>query len=106
MISGSVGIAVVGSILSEVYSTSFREAMVLTRGIPAAVTEVAGDSVGAAVVVAQQLPHETGNIIIDIARQSFMDGWQITTLITCGVSVIGAFFIMQFMPAGRETKIL
>jgi EmrB/QacA subfamily drug resistance transporter len=105
MISGSIGIAVVGSILSEVYSTSFREAMVLTRGIPAAVTEVAGDSVGAAVVVAQQLPHETGNIIIDIARQSFMDGWQITTLITCGVSVIGAFFIMQFMPAGRETKI-
>jgi len=98
MISGSIGVAIIGSILSTVYGSSFKEAASAISILPSELVETASDSVGVAVTVASQLPAEIGDTLTTLARQSFMDGWQVTALITCGISIIGALAMLKFMP--------
>jgi hypothetical protein len=102
MISGSIGVAIIGSILSTVYASSFKEVASTISTLPAELVETASDSVGVAVTVASQLPPEVGDTLTTLARQSFMDGWQVTALITCGISIIGAIVIYSFMPPRDE----
>lgn len=102
MISGSIGVAVIGSILSTIYGSSFKEAASAIQGLPAEVMEAASDSVGVAVTAAAQLPPRAGEMLAGIARQSFMDGWQVTALITCGLSIAGALIVLKFMPARQD----
>ncbi|MFC1947753.1 MFS transporter [Chloroflexota bacterium] len=99
MISGSIGVAIIGSILSTVYASSFKEAASTISMLPSELVETASDSVGVAVTVASQLPPEIGDILTTLARQSFMDGWQVTALITCGISIIGAIVMLKYMPS-------
>ena len=40
--------------------------------------------------------------VAQIARTSFMDGWQVMALIACGLAVVGAAFALRFMPAEHE----
>jgi hypothetical protein len=98
MISSSIGVAIIGSILSTIYASSFKEMVSIVPGLPSELIEAASDSVGVAVVVASQLPTEVGDVLAEIARQSFMDGWQVTAFITCGISIIGALIMLKFMP--------
>ncbi|MBN2238372.1 MAG: DHA2 family efflux MFS transporter permease subunit [Dehalococcoidales bacterium] len=102
MISGSIGVAIIGSILGTVYSSSFKEAVSVIQGLPVAFTEAASDSVGVAVTLAGQLPPEAAETVTGIARQSFMDGWQVTSLITCGLSIVGAILISRIMPSRQS----
>jgi DHA2 family multidrug resistance protein-like MFS transporter len=102
MVSGSIGVAIIGSILSTVYASSFKEAASTISMLPAELVGTASDSVGVAVTVAAQLPPEVGDVITGIARQSFMDGWQVTALVTCGISIVGALTMLKFMPAKQE----
>ena len=102
MISGSIGVAIIGSILSTVYASSFKEAASTITALPAELVQKASDSVGVAVTVASQLQPEVGTTLTSIARQSFMDGWQVTALITCGISIIGALTMLKFMPSASE----
>lgn len=103
MIAGSIGVAIIGSTLSTVYSSSFEKASAAINGLPTEIMEAASDSVGVAVTVAQQLPANLGDALIQIANESFMDGWQVMAFITCGISVIGAIIILKFMPPRHES---
>lgn len=103
MIAGSIGVATIGSALSTVYSSSFEKAVAVLPGLPEEITEAASDSVGVAVTVAQQLPATLADTFAGIAKESFMDGWQVMAFITCGISVLGAIIILKFMPPQHET---
>ena len=48
------------------------------------------------------VPGGSGEALALAARNSFMDGWQIMAFVTCGISVIGAFLILKFMPARHQ----
>jgi MFS family permease len=98
MVAGAIGVAVTGSALSTVYSSSFGKAVAAIPDLPAEIVEAASDSVGAAVTIAQQLPTPLSDLLAQAARESFMDGWQVMALITCGMSIIGAIVILKFMP--------
>jgi len=102
LVAGSIGVAVIGSILGTVYTASFEKAINTVAGLPAQIIEVASDSVGAAVIVAQQLPGGAGEALAQIAKTSFMDGWQLMALISCAISIIAALFTLKFMPAQHE----
>jgi EmrB/QacA subfamily drug resistance transporter len=102
MVAGSIGVAIIGSILNTVYTSSFKDAIETVAGLPVQVIETASDSVGAAIVVAQQLPTETGIALAEVAKTSFMDGWQVMALISCGISIIGALCTIKFMPSKHE----
>ncbi len=98
MISGSIGVAIIGSILSTIYASSFEEAASAISSLSSELVKTASDSVGVAIMVASQLPPQDADVLTGIARQSFMDGWQVTALITCGISIIGALVMLKFMP--------
>lgn len=100
--AGAIGVAVIGSILGTIYTSSFEKAVSAVAGLPARVIEMASDSVGAAVIIAQQLPGGAGEALAQIARASFMDGWQVMAFISCGINVIGALLVLKFMPAHHE----
>jgi hypothetical protein len=40
--------------------------------------------------------------MVDIAKTSFMDGWQVMALISGGISIIGALCTIKFMPSRHE----
>ncbi len=98
MVAGAIGVAVIGSVLSTVYSSSFGKAVAALPELPADIVTAASDSVGAAVTIAQQLPAPVGDTLAQLARESFMDGWQVLAFFTCGMSIVGAIVIMRFMP--------
>jgi EmrB/QacA subfamily drug resistance transporter len=98
-VAGSIGIAVLGSALANIYTSSFTQASATIQGIPPQIMKVAGDSVGAALTVAEKLPQASRDVLVLAARNSFMDGWQIMALVTCAISIIGAVIILKFMPA-------
>jgi hypothetical protein len=102
MVAGSIGVAVLGSALSTIYTSSFEKASSAISGLPAEIMQAASDSVGAAVAVAGQLPAGAGDALALIAKNSFMDGWQIMAFVTCGISVVGAVLILKFMPACHQ----
>jgi EmrB/QacA subfamily drug resistance transporter len=103
MVSGSIAVAVFGSVLSSIYTSSFNQAVSGLPDLPAEVIQPAGDSVGAAVAIADTLPVQIGQMLAMIGKNSFMDGWQVIALATCGMCLIGGIFILRFMPARRKT---
>ena len=102
LVAGSIGVAIIGSTLSTIYSSSFEKAATAIAGLPAEIIDAASDSVGVAVTVAQQLPSSLGDALVQVAKESFMDGWQVMAFVTCGVSVLGAIIISKFMPPRHE----
>jgi hypothetical protein len=104
MVSGSIGVAILGSALSTIYASSFEKAVSTLPGLPKEVVKIASDSVGAAVTVAGKLPPEMANSLLLAARNSFMDGWQAMTYVTCGISILGIILILIFMPSFRATE--
>jgi EmrB/QacA subfamily drug resistance transporter len=102
IIAGSLGIAVLGTALSSVYTSSFKEASSAFTGMTPEMMKAAGDSVGAAVTIAGKLPGGAGDALALAAKNSFMDGWHIMAYVTCVICVIGAFVILKFMPARHQ----
>jgi EmrB/QacA subfamily drug resistance transporter len=102
LVAGSIGVATIGSVLGTVYSSSFGKAAATIAGLPAEIAEAASDSVGVAVTLAQQLPPPMGDTLAQIAKDSFMDGWQVMAFVTCGISLIAAIVISRFMPPRQE----
>jgi EmrB/QacA subfamily drug resistance transporter len=103
-VSGSLGVAVLGSALGTIYTSSFEEAASAIPGLSAEVLEAAGDSVGAAVTIAAKMPAGAGDALALAAKNSFMDGWQVMAFVTCGISIIGAFVVLRFMPSRRRPE--
>jgi EmrB/QacA subfamily drug resistance transporter len=102
MVAGAIGVAIIGSILGTIYTSSFENAITTVAGLTPQVVQAASDSVGAAVVISQQLPASPGSTLVEIAKTSFMDGWQVMALISCGISIIGGLLTIKFMPSRHE----
>jgi len=102
IVSGSLGIAVLGTALSSIYTSNFKEAVSAIPGMTPQMMEAAADSVGAAVTIAGKLPAGAGDAFALAARNSFMDGWQVMCYVTCGLCIIGAFVILKYMPSRHQ----
>jgi EmrB/QacA subfamily drug resistance transporter len=102
LVAGAIGVAALGAVLNSIYSTRFEQSAGALPDLPPGVAEAASDSVGVAVTVADGLPPALGEGLAQIARTSFMDGWQLMALIACGLAVVGAAFALRFMPAEHE----
>ena len=101
MVSGSIAVAVFGTIISNIYTSSFNKAISTIPNLPAEVVKPASDSVGAALTIAGKLPAQISQALSMIAKNSFMDGWQVMALVTCGMCILGGIFVLSYMPARR-----
>jgi hypothetical protein len=104
-VAGAIGVALLGAVLSSVYTSSFLDGVVNVQGLPDAMRGPASESVGAAVVIAESLPEGMGVSLKRLAHESFMDGWRVLAFISCAVSVLGAGISARFvLPEGRKTS--
>jgi hypothetical protein len=74
----------------------------IPASIPECALEIARESIGGAISVANTLAAESGQVLIDIAGASFMDGWQVIMFVICALGLIGAVLAYRFMPS--ETR--
>ncbi|HEX5690661.1 MAG TPA: MFS transporter, partial [Roseiflexaceae bacterium] len=71
-LGGALGIAILGSIGTAVYRTGVSEG--LPAGIPPEAAATARDTLGAAVGVAEDLPAQLGDALLQVARAAFVQG--------------------------------
>jgi hypothetical protein len=69
------------------------------RGLPATAAEIARDSLGGALGVAQQVGGEAGRGLVEAARVAFVDGTAFAMLIGAGFALAGAFVALMWLPA-------
>src|SRR5262245_437813 len=103
-VGGTLGVAVLGSIMASVYGSRIVDALSGTP-LPAAARVVAGDSLAAALQVAGQLSGAAGQGIAGAARDAFVQAFQIGSLVTGAVALAGAVIALLFLPArAREEE--
>jgi EmrB/QacA subfamily drug resistance transporter len=93
-LGGSLGVAVLGSILASLYRAGLPVAE-----LPARVREIAVQSVGAALQVAEQAPQpELGRQLADAARAAFVTGFRVAFVVAAAVAVAAAAMVAAFGP--------
>jgi EmrB/QacA subfamily drug resistance transporter len=95
-VGGALGVAIVGSMLSSLYSTNLNSKLPAT--VPGQVRDAADQSVGAALQVSAQLGR-VGAPLADAARESFVYAMSRASLVTAAVALVGALLAWRFLPA-------
>jgi Flp pilus assembly protein TadG len=88
MVSGALGVAVIGSLVTSLYSSDLESA-----GVP----EPAQESVGAASAIAAQLPVEAGARLTAVAGEAFSDAMGAGMLIAAGLAALGAVLAARLL---------
>jgi EmrB/QacA subfamily drug resistance transporter len=95
-VAGSLGVAVLGSVLASAYSDGMVGAV---DGLSAGGAAAASDSVGAAHEVAAGLGGESAAELVAAANQAFVEAMSATASIAAGVALVGALVAARFLPA-------
>jgi predicted MFS family arabinose efflux permease len=100
-VAGTLGIAVLGSILASAYTSSMDSAV---GGLSTSAASAASDSVGAADQVAHEIGGSAGADLLSSAHQAFVDSMSTTASIAAAIAVTGAVIAAVFLPARARTK--
>ena len=97
-LGGTLGVAIVGSVMSSAYGSHVLSA--LTKdGAPAALTSAAQQSVVAGLRVASRLPGGLREGAADAVRQAFISGLHSGSLVAAGATAAAALVTLAFLPA-------
>jgi hypothetical protein len=94
-VGGALGVAVLGSILASSYGAAIQPAL---QGLPPQLAQGAGDSIGAAQMVAAQLGVQ-GQALAEGARSAFIHGMGDAVLLGAGIAALGALLVLLFLPS-------
>lgn len=97
-VGGTLGVAVVGSVMSSVYGPQLADTLA-PFGLPAPALDAARESVVAGVGVVAQLPAALQVPAGDAVRQAFVDGLQAGSLVSAVATGLAAIAVLLFMPA-------
>jgi EmrB/QacA subfamily drug resistance transporter len=95
-VGGTLGVAVLGSIVSTSYASGMDGA---TAGLPPEAAEAATDSVSAAHEVAAESGAGAGAQLIALADQAFVDAMTSAAGVAAGVALAGALIAAIFLPS-------
>jgi EmrB/QacA subfamily drug resistance transporter len=99
-VGGTLGVAVVGSVMSTVYAATVQDGLV---GLPEQVREAAGESVVAGLTIAAGSSDPTA---VDTVRQAFVDGLSAGSWVCAGACVLGALAVAAWLPAqARDAEV-
>jgi predicted MFS family arabinose efflux permease len=96
MISGALGVAVVGSLVTSLYSNDVDGSL---GGLPARAQAGAEESVGAAGVIAAQLPGDAASSLFAAVGAAFTQAMGIGLLVPAGLAAAAALVVLRFLPA-------
>jgi len=97
-IGGALGVAVLGSVLSSVFTSKVGDAFDAVP-LPHDVRDVAEHSIGGALAVAGRVGGEAGTTIAGLARSAFVDGFHTISIVAAGFAAVGAVVAFVFLPA-------
>jgi EmrB/QacA subfamily drug resistance transporter len=98
-VGGALGVAVLGSVLASQYTGAISST---TAALPTDSAHLAGDSLGGAVVVAQQVGGSSGAAILEAAQAAYVDGFGLALTIAAAVAAAGAVLAAIWLPARAE----
>ncbi len=101
MVFGAIGTVLI-SILGTVYTNQFDSEAANVPELTNEIISQARESIGAARGVAGQLPDEVAAMLVGIANDSFMSGWQVVMFIISGLALLGIFVTAVFLPKEDE----
>lgn len=104
-LGGALGIAILGSLGTAVYRSAL--ASQLPASVPPEAAEVARDTLGAAVGIAEQLPDGVGLAVLDAARGAFVQGLHLAAAVSAVVAIGAAIMVVVLLrgvPAATETE--
>jgi hypothetical protein len=98
-VAGTLGVAVLGSLLASGYASGMNGAV---GGLPDASAAAASDSVGGAHAVAAQLG-DGGTELITAANDAFVQAMSTTATVAACIAVAGALIAAALLPARGRT---
>jgi EmrB/QacA subfamily drug resistance transporter len=97
-VGGTLGVAVLGSIMASVYGGRIADALSGTP-LPAALRTAASESLAAALQIGERVSGQVGAGIATTAQSAFVHAFQIGSVVTGGVALLGAAIAFLFLPA-------
>jgi EmrB/QacA subfamily drug resistance transporter len=95
-VAGTLGVAVLGSVLSSAYAAGMDGA---ASGVPSDAAAAASDSVGAAHEVAAGIDDQAAADLVSAANDAFVEAMSTTASIAAAIAVVGALIAAAFLPA-------
>jgi EmrB/QacA subfamily drug resistance transporter len=97
-VGGTLGVAVIGSVLSSAYGSRVATALA-GLGVPAAAVSAARQSVAAGATVAGSLPPAQRQIASAAVSHAFVAGLHAGSLVAAGAAAVAAVTALAFLPA-------
>ena len=91
----TLGVAVLGSILSSGYTSNLGG---VVASLPTAARQTAQGSLAGALGVAHQIGGTQGAAIVDAAKSAWADGLRLSMLIGAGIVLLAAFISARYLP--------
>ena len=101
-LGGTLGVAVVGSVFSSIYTDRLAHSRIAGH-LPADAVATAQHSLGAALQVAHALPGAAGAQLAQQAQAAFLDGLTTACLIATAAVVAGAVIAARYLPSPERT---
>jgi EmrB/QacA subfamily drug resistance transporter len=98
-IGGALGVAIVGSVMSSTYATKISDLFAGTPSAGKPIEQVAKDSLGGALAIADKAPPALGNLLSMTAKSAFVDGMHTGVLVAAGAAFLGAIVAAIWLPA-------
>jgi hypothetical protein len=102
-VGGTLGVAIVGSVMSSIYGPRLADALT-ALGAPEPAVAAARESVAAGLAVVGQLPDSAQAAAGSAVREAFMDGLQAGSLISAAATFAAAIVVLIFLPARHRTE--
>ena len=96
MVAGALGVAVIGSLVSSLYSNDVEGSL---GALPPQAQAAAEDSIGAASAIAAQLPPETASSLLATTGDAFTQAMGIGLSVAAALAAAMAIVVARFLPA-------
>jgi EmrB/QacA subfamily drug resistance transporter len=94
MVSGALGVAVVGSLVNSLYSEDVESSL---GALPPAAREAAGESIGATAAVAAQAPPDAGAGLLSTAGDAFTSAMGIGLTVSAALALGAAVLVARLL---------
>ena len=99
MVSGALGVAVIGSLIGSIYARDVEGSLV---GLPAEAQAGAEDSVGAAAAIAARLPADAASELAATTGEAFTRAMGLGLLVAAVLAAATAVVVVRFLPAREQ----
>jgi EmrB/QacA subfamily drug resistance transporter len=101
MVSGALGVAVIGSLVNSLYERDLDASL---AGLPAGAREAAGESIGATAAVAGRLPQDAGSSLLASAGDAFTGAMGVGMIVAGAMSIAAAVLVARVLPAAHAGR--